>query len=83
MAWQRWITVGIVLGLLLLLFALLMPAAYQAREAPAGRTTKNNLRQIGSALHNFTRQRETAARRDHPRRRYRNAGLDDDDSPLS
>jgi len=33
MAWQRWITVGIVLGLLLLLFALLMPAAYQAREA--------------------------------------------------
>lgn len=53
MAWQRWITVGIVLGLLLLLFALLMPAAYQAREAARRTNSKNNLRQIGLAVLNY------------------------------
>lgn len=47
---QRWITVGVVLGLLLLVFALLAPAVQNAREEARISTSKNNLKQIGIAL---------------------------------
>mgnify|MGYP003663494930 CR=1 FL=1 len=53
MGGQRWITVGIVLGLLLLAFGLLMPAVQNAREEARKTTSKNNLRQIGLALQNY------------------------------
>ncbi|QDU08987.1 DUF1559 domain-containing protein [Gimesia aquarii] len=53
MAWQRWVTVGIILCILLLVFALLMPAIYHGREAARRSTSKNNLKQIGLALHNY------------------------------
>ncbi len=53
MAWQRWITIVIILGILLLVFALLMPAVEQSREAARRSMSKNNLKQIGLALHNY------------------------------
>ncbi|HAH45388.1 MAG TPA: prepilin-type cleavage/methylation domain-containing protein, partial [Planctomycetaceae bacterium] len=49
MSWQRWISIGLVLGLLLLAFGLIMPAIFQAREAARRSTAKNNLKQIGLA----------------------------------
>ncbi|MAX36192.1 MAG: hypothetical protein CME33_06455 [Gimesia sp.] len=53
MSWQRWISIGLVLGLLLLAFGLIMPAIFQAREAARRSTAKNNLKQIGLELHNY------------------------------
>lgn len=50
---QRWITVGVVLGLLLLVFGLLLPAIHDAREAARKSTSKNNMKQIGLALDNY------------------------------
>lgn len=53
MAWQRWITVGIILCILLLVFALLMPAIQQTREDARRTISKYNLKQIGLALQNY------------------------------
>lgn len=50
---QRWITVGVVLGLLALVFGLLLPAIQDAREAARRSDSKRNLQQIGLALHNY------------------------------
>ena len=50
---QRWITVGVCLAICLLLVALILPAIQQAREAARRSTSKNNLKQIGLALHNY------------------------------
>ncbi|QDT40780.1 hypothetical protein Pan241w_08390 [Gimesia alba] len=50
---QRWITVGVVLGLLLLVFGLLLPAIQDARETARKSTSKNNLKQLGLAFHNY------------------------------
>ena len=53
MAWQRWISIGLVLSLLLLAFGLIMPAVFQAREQARRNTAKNNLKQIGLATVNY------------------------------
>ncbi|QDU08986.1 DUF1559 domain-containing protein [Gimesia aquarii] len=53
MKWQRWITIGIILGILLLMFGLLMPAVYRARVDARKMTSKNNLKQIWLALSNY------------------------------
>ncbi|HCO24325.1 MAG: hypothetical protein CME31_12845 [Gimesia sp.] len=53
MSWQRWISISLVLGMLLLAFGLIMPAVFQAREAARRNTAKNNLKQIGLALFNY------------------------------
>lgn len=48
-----WAEIGVCLGILLLLFALLMPAVQSSREEARKSTSKNNLKQIGLALHNY------------------------------
>ncbi len=53
MSVQRLITIGVILGLLLLVFGLLTPAIYQAREDARRMSSKNNLKQIGLALLNY------------------------------
>tara|TARA_R110002111_G_scaffold107056_2_gene165444 strand:+ start:7421 stop:8461 length:1041 start_codon:yes stop_codon:yes gene_type:complete len=53
MAGQRWITVGVVLVLALLAFALLSPAVFQSREVARQTQSKDNLKQIGLAVLNF------------------------------
>lgn len=50
---QRLITIGVILGVILLVFALLVPAVYHSREEARKLTSKNNLKQIGLAIHNY------------------------------
>ncbi|HAW31186.1 MAG TPA: prepilin-type cleavage/methylation domain-containing protein, partial [Planctomycetaceae bacterium] len=44
---QRWITIGVVLVLIVLVIGLLLPAVHQTREAARKSVSKNNLKQIG------------------------------------
>jgi len=50
---QRWVTIGVALGLLLLVFGLLMPFVQNVREEARKTTSKNNLKQIGLALQGY------------------------------
>lgn len=50
---QRWLELGVVAGIMTLLFALLLPAVHRAREEARKSSSKNNLKQIGLALHNY------------------------------
>jgi prepilin-type N-terminal cleavage/methylation domain-containing protein len=55
--WQRsgftLIELLVVIAIIAILIALLLPAVQQAREAARKSTCKNNLKQMGLALHNF------------------------------
>ncbi|QDT40778.1 hypothetical protein Pan241w_08370 [Gimesia alba] len=50
---QRWVSVIIVLGLMLLLFGLLMPNVEQSLQQARKSSSKYNLQQIGSAILNY------------------------------
>lgn len=50
---QRWLELGVVAGIFLLLLGLLLPAVHRAREEARKSSSKNNLKQIGLALHNY------------------------------
>src|SRR5262249_6692879 len=49
----RWIQAAVTIGLPLIALALLLPAIQQAREAARRSQSKNNLKQLGLALHNY------------------------------
>ena len=51
---QRWVSVIIVLGLMLLLFGLLMPNIEQTRQQARKSSSKYNLKQIGVAVLNYS-----------------------------
>ena len=50
---QRWLEIGVVAIVVVILAALLLPAIRQAREAARRSQSKNNLKQLGLALHNY------------------------------
>lgn len=49
----RWIQAGIVIGVILVAVALIVPAVQQARETARRSQSRNNLKQLGLALHTY------------------------------
>jgi len=50
---RHWVQVAVVVGCLLLLAGVLLPAVLNARQAARMTQSKNNLRQLGLAMHNY------------------------------
>jgi hypothetical protein len=50
---RRWMEIGAVAFVVIVLAALILPAIQQAREAARRSQSRNNLKQIGLALHNY------------------------------
>ena len=50
---RRWVTVAVVASCILVLAALLIPAIQRARNAAWRTQSKNDLKQLGLALHNY------------------------------
>lgn len=53
MSRQLWRDLAVMMGIFLLLIALLIPAIHRSRTAARMSSAKNNLKQIGLALHNY------------------------------
>ncbi|MFI4852449.1 MAG: DUF1559 domain-containing protein [Gimesia chilikensis] len=53
MSRQLWRDLAVMMGIFLLLIALLVPAIHRSRTAARMSSAKNNLKQIGLALHNY------------------------------
>ncbi len=51
--WSRRIEVGVVVVVIALVLAVILPAIQQARESARRTQSKNNLKQLGLALHNY------------------------------
>ena len=50
---RRWVEVAVVVGCLLLLAGVLLPAVHNARQAARRTQSKNNLKQPGLAIYNY------------------------------
>ena len=51
--WRRRVEVGVVVGVIALVMAVILPAIERAREVARLSQSKNNLKQLGLALHNY------------------------------
>jgi hypothetical protein len=49
---RQWVAIAVVVGCLLVLTGLLLPAVHIARQAARRTQSKNNLKQLGLAIHN-------------------------------
>ncbi len=50
---RQWVAIAIVVGCVLVLVGLLLPAVHNARQAARQTQSKNNLKQLGLAIHNY------------------------------
>ncbi len=50
---RHWISIAVVVGCILVLVAILLPAVHRARQAAQRTQSKNYLKQLGLAVHNY------------------------------